>query len=187
MIIALSGKMGSGKSTALEMIKKVSRDFQGTELVKFAAPLYDIQEYVYSRISHVHQRPYDFIKDRKLLQWLGTEWGRGTISDSLWVDLWADQVERLKTGRDNLLIVCDDCRFDNEAKMVKAMGGHVVLITSEFTEKRIDTKAGIVHHASEAGISPNLIDYEVKNNGTLAEFESNLVHLLNVIKLKQEQ
>lgn len=183
MILGLTGKMGSGKSTATELLAKLNRD--STAVVKFAQPLYDLQEAAYSRISPVYQRPHNFIKDRKLLQWLGTEWGRGTISESLWVDLWSAETQKLLdigTG----LVISDDVRFDNEAKMVKAMGGHIIQITSDFTEKRIDTKAGISNHASEAGVSPDLVDYVVKNNGSLADFENSLAHMLNVIKLKQD-
>jgi energy-coupling factor transporter ATP-binding protein EcfA2 len=185
MIIGLTGKMGSGKSTALEILKKLSNNPKGVELVKFAQPLYDIQEYVYYRIEDVYKRPHDFIKDRKLLQWLGTEWGRNTISQDLWIDLWASKVEALKGVNAVTMIVCDDCRFDNEAQIIHAMGGHVVLIQSDLTDKRIDTKSGISNHTSEAGVSPNLVDYTIRNNGTLAEFENNLFHMLNMIKNKQ--
>ncbi len=43
MIIAFAGAMGSGKSTAIERLKKCAGR---VELVKFAGPIYDIQEYV---------------------------------------------------------------------------------------------------------------------------------------------
>jgi ABC-type oligopeptide transport system ATPase subunit len=183
MIIALTGKMGSGKSTATQILAKLNRD--STATVKFAQPLYDIQEMIYNRISDVYQRPHTFIKDRKLLQWIGTEWGRGTISDSIWVDLWSEDV-RMILNMGTSLVLCDDVRFDNEARMVRAMGGSVVEIISDLTEKRIDTKAGISNHSSEAGVSADLVDYQVKNNGSLAEFENSLAHMMNVIKLKQE-
>ena len=45
-LIAFTGKMGSGKSTAIEELRKLV-NYQ-TANVKFAQPLYDIQEFVYS-------------------------------------------------------------------------------------------------------------------------------------------
>lgn len=183
MIIGLTGRMGSGKSTAVSILECLNRE--STAVVKFAQPLYDLQEAAYKRIGSVYQRPFNFIKDRKLLQWLGTEWGRGTISETLWVDLWSAETQHL-LDMGTSLVVSDDVRFDNEAQMVKAMGGSVVQIISDATEKRIDTKAGISNHASEAGVDPKLVDYIVYNNGSLAEFENSLAHMMNVIKLKQD-
>lgn len=52
MIIGLNGTMGVGKSTAAALIDKVS--INPVKLVKFAGPLYDMQEYIYRRISKAH-------------------------------------------------------------------------------------------------------------------------------------
>ena len=111
-IIAFSGKMGVGKSTAIERIYAKSNGV--VHLVKFAQPLYDMQEFIYRRISSVVQRPANFTKDRKLLQWLGTDWGRG-MKETLWVDLFKAQVEKILDHNPTAVIVCDDVRFDNEA------------------------------------------------------------------------
>ncbi len=186
MILGFCGKMGSGKSTAVDIIKRITPLGSKVEVVKFAEPLYDIQEYIYSRIESAYQRPHTFIKDRKLLQWIGTEWGRGTISDSIWVDIWAAKVEKLRSSG-SVILIADDVRFDNEARVLRALGGDIVQITSELTEKRIDTKAGIGNHASEAGLSPEYVNYIVKNNSSLVDFENSLAHMINVIKFKQEQ
>jgi dephospho-CoA kinase len=83
-LIAFTGQMGSGKSTAVSTLREFADN--PVHNIKFAQTLYDIQNYIYERIESVYKRPEDFIKDRKLLQWIGTEWGRGTISESLWVD-----------------------------------------------------------------------------------------------------
>ena len=185
MIIGFTGQMGSGKSTAIERLKKYAGR---VELVKFAGPIYDIQEYVYSRIASVYTRPDTFTKDRKLLQWIGTDWGRDTISQTIWLDLWKAKVRSVQNQHiytPNLTIVCDDVRFDNEAEMVKSLGGHVVQIISDKTQNRIDTTAGIVHHKSEAGLDPKLVDYTVTNNGTIAEFELAIRNVYGLINHKQ--
>lgn len=162
-IVAFTGFMGSGKSTAIKFLRELL-NYQ-TVNVKFAAPLYDIQELIYRRISGAYERPADFVKDRKLLQWLGTDWGRNTISDTLWVDLWKHQVGLVKNLQKNVkVITCDDARFDNEAEAVKAIGGIVVKITRKNANP--EGGQGITKHASEQGISESLIDFTIENNGS---------------------
>lgn len=173
-LIGLNGSMGCGKSEAFKAIKEHAHG-RTVVLVKFAQPLYDIQEMIYNRIKSVHVRPDNFIKDRKLLQWIGTDWGRDTISKTIWVDIWKSEVQsHIDAGR---LVVCDDVRFDNEGELLKELGGIVIRITSDRTAERIDTAAGIKNHASEAGIAHNLIDMIVENNGTLEEYKNSLSYL----------
>lgn len=164
-IIGFTGTMGVGKSTAIEILREYARDYKSVTLVKFASPIYDMQEYIYNRIKSTYVRGEDFKKDRMLLQWLGTEWGRGTIRSTLWVDLWkADVAEALSA--DNL-VVCDDVRFDNEAQTVRQLGGVVVKICSLSNR---GAPEGIVNHASESGISPENIDITIYNDGTKEQF-----------------
>lgn len=167
-ILAFTGPMGSGKSTAVRLI---TRMHSGLELVKFAQPLYDIQEYIYDRIGRVYTRPEDFVKDRKLLQFLGTEWGR-SLSPSLWIDLWKKEVSKVKHLRlKNYLIVNDDLRFDNEAEAVKSLGGIIVkLQTSKNRIEKINTG-----HASESGVDFKYVDYLINNDGDIDDLQTELL------------
>ena len=165
-IIAFTGKMFSGKSTAIEAVRS-KYDFigEGVENIKFAQPLYDIQAYIYQRIGKDVPQP----KDRKLLQWLGTDWGRA-IDLNLWVKVWSDEVAMSLAS----VVTCDDCRFDNEAATVKEMGGIIIRIVSPEERRKAQGAAlglTIVDHASEAGISDQFVDYEIHNTGTKEELE----------------
>lgn len=170
-LIGFNGGMGVGKSTAIEVLKEMG---ETPHLVKFAQPLYDMQEFIYQRISSVYTRPEDFVKDRKLLQWIGTDWGRDTIRRTIWVDLWRAEVMRVGEAHPGELIVCDDVRFDNEAELVQLMGGIVVKIICDAAAARITTANGIKGHASEAGVSPLLLDYVIDNNSTLDDYKDSL-------------
>lgn len=174
MIIGFSGGMGSGKSTALKIL--VAAGLKNVELIKFAQPLYDMQEQIYRRIKSVYTRPEDFKKDRKLLQWLGTEWGRGTISESLWVDIWkADATQAMMQGFN---VVCDDVRFDNEAKTIHDLGGIVIQLTRKDNTVKAEGGEGLLNHPSESGLTRGLVDYTIQNNGTLEEFSRVLKSVL---------
>lgn len=173
MIIGFNGKMGVGKSTAIRFLEDYYPN-STVHVVKFAQPLYDMQEYIYRRITPVYRRGPTFIKDRKLLQWLGTDWGRDTIMQNLWVEIWKDEVRQIQKENPNAVIVCDDVRFDNEGETVKAMGGYVVAIVRNDNAKHADGGVGIVGHASEGGIDKKYLDFIVENNDTVAEFRTSL-------------
>lgn len=182
MIIAFSGRMGSGKSTAIEILKAT----HSVRLRKFAGTLYEMQDALYGMVASAYERPADFVKDRKLLQWLGTEWGRG-LDENLWVNIWKHKVAEAQQDFqwandgmvDNVsgktaLFVADDCRFDNEAEAVRAMGGKVIQIIRPNSEVHAEGGVGIKAHASEAGLKPELVDYVIENKGTLDEFRGTL-------------
>ena len=60
-------------------------------------------------------------------------------------------------------IVIDDIRFDNEAELVRAMGGVVAEITRPGTIQ--------MTHASEAGVSRHLIDHTFHNGASEEELK----------------
>ena len=88
MRVAFIGKMRSGKDTAAEFLLERSR----AAIIKFADPLYDMQEAIYT----IADLPYDEnTKDRRLLQLLGTEWGREKDPD-LWLNIFEKTVNSCK-------------------------------------------------------------------------------------------
>ena len=94
---------------------------------------------------------------RALLQRLGTEGGRKTLWDSIWVDAALNDLKQ-----DGLYVVTD-CRFPNEAGAIKDRGGMVVRIT----------RAGVGpanSHASETSLDDWKFDSFIRNDGSLEEF-----------------
>lgn len=95
---------------------------------------------------------------RRLLQRLGTEAGRKTLWDSIWIDA-------ALTGLDeDAKVVVSDARFFNEFDAVRARGGYIWRIDREGVGPAND-------HASEM----EAVDYDkfslyLQNNGTLEEY-----------------
>lgn len=166
-LIGFSGGMGVGKSTAIATLTEILGE--APTLVKFAGVLYAIQEFSYEQISPVLKRASDFKKDRKLLQWLGTEWGRGLDQD-LWIKLWKAKV--LQADSWNQVIVCDDVRFDNEAALIRDLGGTVIKLVRPDNVAHAEGGVGIANHSSEAGVDPQLIDLVLENSGSLEQFRA---------------
>jgi hypothetical protein len=173
-LIAFSGEMGSGKTTAKDHFAALAENFgYRPKTIKLAGPLYDIQNYAYDRIYK--SRPAT--KDRKLLQFLGTDWGR-QIDPNLWVNIWELDVKHANFfADDNLVILTDDVRFNNEAERINEMGGVVIRVESN-TETRGERIPLLnTSHISESGIDKKFIHATVYNNNTLDAFHKNLDYL----------
>lgn len=124
-VVAFTGVAGSGKSTATRYLES-----KGYMLVKFAAPLKAMMRAIgltdeelegslkeRQRIALCDKTP------RHAMQTLGTEWGRKCLGDDFWVNLWKFEAERILEAGGR--VVTDDCRFPNEAAVVRAMGGDI--------------------------------------------------------------
>lgn len=133
VIVALTGKAGSGKSTAAEGLERE----HGFTRVRFADPLKNMLRSLYRdaglddveierRIEgDLKELPCDILcgrTPRQAMQWLGTEWGRNMVAQDFWTRLWT-----LRAKRYNRVVV-EDCRFDNEAASVRAACGLIVRI-----------------------------------------------------------
>ncbi|WP_274585837.1 hypothetical protein V9W64_10630 [Neisseria leonii] len=175
LIIGLTGKAGSGKSTAANII---SRNF-GFVQVSFAEPVKRAVKEIFG-LSHWFDLNDPQVKDslipgtdvtyRHALQTLGTDWGRKMIAE----DLWVDQVRR-RLQYDYLNAVVTDVRFPDEAAMIRKMGGKIVHIE----RRNRSAAAGTDSHESEAGIEfrPRT-DLKLDNNSNLQTFEAAVIRLV---------
>lgn len=164
-VIAFTGKAGAGKSTAAAYL--VRR--HGYTRVRFAAPLKQMMRALglddAEIEGHLKETPSPVLQGktpRHAMQTLGSDWGRDCIGPNFWIDLWGAEAARVirAGGR----VVCDDCRFPNEAAAVRALGGRVVAIGG---------RGGISGaHISEAGSGPP--DGTVWNAGTPGDLERGL-------------
>ena len=154
-IIAFTGLAQSGKTTAANFIP-------GVKILSFADPVKQIALTSFN---------WDGVKDekgRRLLQVIGTECGRAYDYD-IWVKKMREQIA-IYAPLYNVIAI-DDCRFNNESELVRELGGIVIEI--------IRPGCAPDGHASEQGISPDLIDKHIMNNGTLEHLKENVLKLIN--------
>lgn len=102
---------------------------------------------------------------RKLAQTIGTEWGRCLINNNIWIDIAKHHC------RNDELVCFADVRFDNEAKLIKDLGGIIIKVNRD-SNKSSDT------HRSEQGVSSDYIDYNVLNNGTIQDLHIQIDKIL---------
>lgn len=123
-IILISGKMGSGKTTLThEIIKTIvsfKRDDWKAGEIMFATPIKMMHDECRTILQNYGVDPIHK-KDGNLLQYLGTEWGRKTYGDDVWIRTAHGQIQAMLDGYRQMFpqlgrmtIILSDCRFKNE-------------------------------------------------------------------------
>lgn len=171
-LIGFAGEARSGKDTAANHLN----DNHGFSLYAFAQPIKKAcrtvfgwgEEHVNGSLKEVID-PLFNISPREAMQTMGTQWGREMINQ----DIWLKRAE-YEMMTNNALAVTD-VRFDNEANLIRSRGGIVIKITRQNKDK-------VLNHKSEAGISSELVDYEIENNGTLSELYQAIDLVINNYK-----
>lgn len=97
------------------------------------------------------------ISPRKILQIVGTEFGRGLLNDKVWIDIVEDNISI--TNPD--LVVLSDVRFTDEVAFVKDNSGIIVNVTSGDTTFSYSTDTA--NHISAKQLPLDLVDYQLHN------------------------
>jgi len=177
--IYLCGRAGSGKTSCAEYLIK-----KGYLAANFAFQVYDIA-YNYFNMDRT-------IKDRKLLQIIGTDIARKRISHDFWVNRFLDDIDIVELTREELRFpkvnfVNSDTRFRNEHEELKKRGwlGIYLDVSDEIRIKRLqsrDNTAQIetLNHSSETALDEFKDELIwVDANGSLQEMFDNLEVAIN--------
>lgn len=105
---------------------------------------------------------------RKLMQTLGTEWGRQLIDPNIWLTLASQRLLTRGAG-----MVIPDVRFENEAEWVRNKGGRIIHVVRA-------NPAQVETHVSENGVAKDPLDAILFNSGTLEELQIATRELLHV-------
>lgn len=160
-LVGIAGRAGAGKNAVASMIP-------GAAVVQLADPLYaalaamlGVPESVLRNRAYKGAVLPDIGKSpRQLLQTLGTEWGRATVSPDVWIRIAERRIASLAASGVAVVAVAD-VRFDNEADWIRNHGGRVWHV------QRNDLAPD--DHASESGIAIHDCDVVIDNSGTLED------------------
>jgi hypothetical protein len=161
ILLGLCGAANSGKNTVAQLLP-------ATRVIAFADPLYfGLASILGVTVETLQDRdfkeaviPWIGKSPRQMLQTLGTEWGRGMVCDDLWVKIARRRIEEACRFVEFPFVVVTDVRFDNEAEVVREMGGEVWMVERPGAST-------CVPHESEKGISGHLVSRRIVNAGTL--------------------
>ena len=119
LLILISGKQGSGKSSTARNLKDFFEFNSISRLkvyqTKFAKVIYEMHDSI-RQIGGKYGIPMER-KMGDLLQFLGTEFGRKKFGQDVWVKSAANDL--LKKEKDYDIFIIDDLRFHNEADIKK--------------------------------------------------------------------
>ncbi len=167
-VIGFTGAAGCGKDTAADVLQGKHRFLK----LSFAEPLYDM-------VSIVTRTPVEVLKTRagkevtldrigvsprKMLQTLGTEWGREMVSPDIWIKHLEGRLHSIEKRTGLLGLVIPDVRFQNEVDFVHELGGEVWRIDRPENPNAISSG-----HSSE--LSPLGVDDLIVNIGSLEQFQ----------------
>lgn len=166
-IIGLHAGLQSGKSTIANRLSTL----WGYEEVSFAEP---IRRFVAEDVLGIDLKRMEDIKDNNLVGWgcsprhmmqtLGTDWGRNMVHGDIWIRI--SRRKALLLMQEGKLVIFSDVRFENEAEMIRSLGGQIWHVKRPLHLRHRSEQAH--SHASESGIEfrPDLGDKLVMNEST---------------------
>ena len=170
-VIGFTGVARCGKDTAAQHLV----EHYGFRLVRFAGALKDMARTLGLTENQIEgdekELPCDLIggkTPRLFMQLLGTEFGRNSICQDIWIRIWKHRVSEAPEG---VGIVAPDCRFYNEAMAIADLGGKVVRIRAN--RPGVGIAGG---HASELQVVPANIT--IDNSGYTDTFLEQIDHLV---------
>jgi hypothetical protein len=171
VLLGLTGKAGSGKDTAYLELKKLMPEATKVGLADplkdFAATILGLDRSLIDQYKEegaqicIYENPWSCrgphtISMRQLLQ------GIGQGARDLWgPDFWLNLLTTRVSNHNDSLYVVTDVRYDNEARRVKELGGRMVRI--ERPDQSSSPSEEEQAHASEQGVSDNLVDSVIIN------------------------
>lgn len=192
-IIAFCGKAGAGKTTASRYI---CNNYIAHPL-SFAAPLrmmvaplaFVCAQGIDDHANHFlyegkdSEMPIIKTSARKLYQGFGDVM-RAEYSE-VFIDLFVEWVKVVRAYYkskidEEITIVVDDVRYENEAIELEKLGAHIVQVERAPSDLRKVPK-----HSSEKGVPPEYINMILPNLGTVEELEATLIPLCKFWGLKK--
>ena len=170
-LIGIAGRARSGKDTVANFIVAAIGGYRysfADPIRTMLAPLGVDMNDPYWQARKEDVIPALGVSPRRMMQTLGTEWGRNLINPDLWLVMAHQRLLRNGPG-----MVISDVRFENEAAWIRKHGGRIIHVI------RPEAKA-VEAHASEDGIEMLDTDAQLFNSGTLEELQLTVRELLRV-------
>lgn len=174
-MIGLVGYKQSGKDTMADYLVQQ----YGYQKLAFADPLKKVVHDLF-HISDHHPKeaivePWGFTL-RQLYQKIGTDLFRNHFSQTFWVDLFDQRMDRISSTDRNHIVVAD-VRYQNEADCIRKWGGSIIYID------RFSTSTD-AHSSEQLDITP--IDTVLVNRDSITFFYSIIDEYMTLLARKSD-
>jgi hypothetical protein len=209
MIIGLVGFAGSGKGTVADILCEK----YGFTKVSFADVVKDITAQMFGWDRHLLEGDTDEsrafresqddwwtarlgkpITPRNMLQLMGTEAGRDTFDQNIWIHNVERKIHNMRVNEFKERFVIADTRFPNEIEAIRNWGGHVVRVMRGKEPKWFETAAIAnitkdhslmkskyhnIHYSEWAWIGERF-NYLITNDSSKIMLDADVNHLVKV-------
>lgn len=187
MLIGITGKIGSGKTTASRYLCNhwFFKEYTMAEPLKDIAKIFGFNEAeLYgTQAQKLKIHPKWGISAREFLQKVGTDLFRDKLREvipdmkiekSIWCDIF-----KLKYNKDCSTVV-SDIRFVDEAQTIKELGGFIIHIERDsiLNEMASAHMASALTHRSELEMKDIEPDFYINNNGDVQQLYKELDRIL---------
>ena len=164
-LLGLTGLAGSGKDTLADGLL---HDYEGRKIA-FAGPLKEACQTLFVLTdAQLHDRDAKEAVDtrwgrspREIFQFVGTDLLRNLFDTEIFIKTARIRIESLRDT--DLLVIVTDCRFENETRLIRELGGTVIHL-------RRSQRPAVRDHESERGLDVNPdSDRTLWNDGTVEE------------------
>lgn len=181
IIIGLTGQKGAGKDTVAAYLikthgferKAFADPLKRSVAAMFGIPFHSIDSWKNNEFISVKILNCDGIMAsltfREFLQRFGTEAHRDVFGENFWLD-YTLPMDGHYVGRK---LAITDARFANEAKRVRAVGGHIVEVKRPGLSEQDQ-------HRSEDGLPEELIDAHILNEGAVDQLYEQIETILSL-------
>jgi hypothetical protein len=178
IVIGLSGKIGSGKTTFSKLLvsslkeKSVKAPVSVYEY-NFADKLKRITKELCGYGGYTQEEKNLFISDYnmtvgEILQKVGTDALRNHFDQDVWVKATFTEFYQNEFNSINII---GDCRFPNEADNIKSLGGINIRLEGDPAEVRANSNRDINHISETALDNYENFDFKYDNTGDISQLQ----------------
>jgi len=186
IIIGVSGKLGSGKDSVANLIKKYNHKIQQKA---FAYKLKEIVSILTScpiEDTMTQEGKNKFIPEfdmtiGQMLQQLGTNVLREGFNKNVWINALLIELKKIEGD-----YIITDCRFKNEAAAIKNAGGYLIRIERPINPIAANSNRDLTHPSETDLDDYTEFDVVIQNDSDLISLETKVIAAYSEILKKHE-